>query len=122
MTILDGWSANQKLWSIVVKSRLHQNPLPWRPGRGILVYSPGYISLTSNYNRNEPELGESPRQEGLKHTMTIDPDRLLDQILEVFVDYNTWLTFRQLASRLTGDESNEDQIAGVFIGIAEYSL
>ena len=45
--------------------------------------------------------------------MTIDPDRLLDQILEVFVEYNNWLTFRQLASRLTGDESNEDLIAGV---------
>lgn len=45
--------------------------------------------------------------------MTIDPDRLLDQILEVFVEYNTWVTFQQLASRLTGDESNADQIARV---------
>jgi hypothetical protein len=53
------------------------------------------------------------RQEGLKHTVTIDPDRLLDQILGVFVEYNTWLSFRELASRLTGDRSNEDLIAGV---------
>ena len=53
------------------------------------------------------------RQEGLKHTVTIDPDRLLDQILEVFVECNTWLSFRELASRLTGDRSNEDLIAGV---------
>ena len=49
----------------------------------------------------------------IEHTVTIDPDRLLDQILEVFVEYNNWLTFRQLASRLTGDQSNEDLIAGV---------
>jgi hypothetical protein len=49
----------------------------------------------------------------IEHTVTIDPDHLLDQILEVFVDYNNWLTFRQLASRLTGDRSNEDLIAGV---------
>ena len=43
----------------------------------------------------------------------IDPDSLLDQILEVFVEYNNWLTFRELASRLTGDQSNKDLIAGV---------
>jgi hypothetical protein len=49
----------------------------------------------------------------IEHTVTIDPDRLLDQILEVFIEYNNWLTFRQLASRLTGDQSNEDLIAGV---------
>lgn len=45
--------------------------------------------------------------------MTIDPDNILDQILEVFVDYNNWLTFRQLADRLTGDSSNEFLIAQV---------
>jgi hypothetical protein len=56
---------------------------------------------------------ESVRRHGLKHTVTIDPDSLLDQILEVFVEYNDWLTFRQLASRLTGDQSNADLIAGV---------
>jgi len=49
----------------------------------------------------------------IEHTVTIDPDRRLDQILEVFVEYNNWLTFRQLASRLTRDQSNEDLIAGV---------
>jgi hypothetical protein len=49
----------------------------------------------------------------IEHTVTIDPDRLLDQILEVFVEYNNWLTFRELASRLTGDQSNKDLIAGV---------
>jgi len=48
-----------------------------------------------------------------EHNVTIDPDRLLDQILEVFVEYNNWLTFRQLASRLTGDQSNEHLIAAV---------
>jgi hypothetical protein len=53
------------------------------------------------------------RRHGLKHTVTIDPDSLLDQILEVFVEYNNWLTFRELASRLTGDQSNKDLIAGV---------
>ena len=45
--------------------------------------------------------------------MAIDPDVVLDQILEVFVDYNNWLTFRQLAQRVTGDESDEDLIARV---------
>ena len=45
--------------------------------------------------------------------MTVDPDHILDQILEVFVDYNNWLTFRQLAQRLTGDPSNESLIAEV---------
>jgi len=49
----------------------------------------------------------------IEHIVKIDPDHLLDQILEVFVEYNNWLTFRQLASRLTGDQSNEDLIAGV---------
>ena len=53
------------------------------------------------------------RRHGLKHTVTIDPDSLVDQILEVFVEYNNWLTFRELASRLTGDQSNKDLIAGV---------
>ena len=42
-----------------------------------------------------------------------DPDRILDQILEIFVDYDNWLTFRQLACRLTGDPSNEHVIAEV---------
>jgi len=45
--------------------------------------------------------------------MPVDPDLILDQILEVFVDYNNWLTFRQLAQRLTGDPSNESLIAEV---------
>ena len=45
--------------------------------------------------------------------MPVDPDLILDQILEVFVDYNNWLTFRQLAQRLTGDSSNEHLIAQV---------
>lgn len=45
--------------------------------------------------------------------MPVDPDLILDQILEVFVDYNNWLTFRQLAYRLTGDSSNESLIADV---------
>ena len=45
--------------------------------------------------------------------MPVDPDLILDQILEVFVDYNNWLTFRQLAHRLTGDPSNESLIAQV---------
>lgn len=45
--------------------------------------------------------------------MPVDPDLILDQILEVFVDYNNWLTFRQLAHRLTGDPSNEFLIAQV---------
>jgi hypothetical protein len=45
--------------------------------------------------------------------MPVDPDIVLDQILEVFVDYNNWLTFRQLAQRLTGDPSKEHLIAEV---------
>jgi hypothetical protein len=45
--------------------------------------------------------------------MPADPDLILDQILEVFVDYNNWLTFRQLAQRITGDPSNEYLIAEV---------
>jgi len=45
--------------------------------------------------------------------MPVDPHLILDQILEVFVDYNNWLTFRQLADRLTGDPANEHLIAGV---------
>ena len=36
-----------------------------------------------------------------------EPDRILDQILEIFVEYDTWLTFRQLAYRVTGDPSNK---------------
>ena len=71
------------------------------------------ISLPSNYNGSESHWGESVRRHGLKHIVTIDPDSLLDQILEVFVEYNNWLSFRQLASRLTGDQSNENLIAGV---------
>lgn len=54
--------------------------------------------------------------------MTIDSDRVLDQMLEVFVEYNNWLTFRQLATRITGDSANTDLIAelvhrhsGVFV-------
>ena len=43
----------------------------------------------------------------------MDPDRILDEILEVFVDYNNWLSFRQLSQRVTGDESNEHLIARV---------
>ena len=42
-----------------------------------------------------------------------DPDRILDQILEIFVEYDNWLTFRQLAYRITGDRSNEHLIAEV---------
>jgi hypothetical protein len=45
--------------------------------------------------------------------VAFDPDAILDQILEVFVEYDNWLTFRQLASRLTGDPSNEHTIAEV---------
>ena len=44
---------------------------------------------------------------------TFDPDRILDAILETFVEYDNWLTFRQLANRLTGDPSNEQLIAGI---------
>ena len=43
--------------------------------------------------------------------VTFDPDRILDAILEIFVEYDNWLTFRQLATRLTGDPSNEQLIA-----------
>ena len=42
-----------------------------------------------------------------------DPDRILDQILETFVEYDNWLTFRQLAYRVTGDPSNQHIIAEV---------
>lgn len=42
-----------------------------------------------------------------------DPDRILDLILETFVDYDNWLTFRQLANRLTEDPSNDQLIAGI---------
>jgi hypothetical protein len=42
-----------------------------------------------------------------------DPDRILDQILEIFVEYDNWLTFRQLAYRVTGDPSNQHVIAEV---------
>jgi hypothetical protein len=42
-----------------------------------------------------------------------DPDRILDQILEIFIKYDNWLTFRQLAYRLTGEPSNEHVIAEV---------
>jgi hypothetical protein len=45
--------------------------------------------------------------------VTFNPDRILDQMLETFVEYNNWLTFRQLACRLTGDPSNEQLIAGI---------
>ncbi len=46
--------------------------------------------------------------------MTFDPDRIVDRILEIFVgEGNNWLTFRQLAHRITGDPSKEYVIAGV---------
>ena len=45
--------------------------------------------------------------------VTFDPDCILDAILEIFVEYDNWLTFRQLATRLTGDPSNEQLIAGI---------
>lgn len=48
--------------------------------------------------------------------MMFNPDRMLDQILEIFIEYNDWLTFRQLAFRLTGDPSNEQFIAGIVQG------
>ncbi|HXJ90679.1 MAG TPA: hypothetical protein VMS18_27970 [Candidatus Binatia bacterium] len=44
---------------------------------------------------------------------TFNPDRILDAILETFVEYDNWLTFRQLANRLTGDASNQHVIAEV---------
>jgi hypothetical protein len=43
----------------------------------------------------------------------LEPHRILDQILEIFVEYDTWLTFRQLAYRVTGDPSNKQLIAEV---------
>jgi hypothetical protein len=46
--------------------------------------------------------------------VTFDPDRIVDRILEIFVaERNNWLTFRQLASRITGNPSDEPLIAGV---------
>jgi hypothetical protein len=45
--------------------------------------------------------------------VTFNPDRILDAILETLIEYDTWLTFRQLANRLTGDPSNEQLIAGI---------
>jgi very-short-patch-repair endonuclease len=46
--------------------------------------------------------------------VTFDPDRIVDRLLEVFVgEGNNWLTFRQLAHRITGDSSKEYMIAGV---------
>ena len=45
--------------------------------------------------------------------VTSNLDRTLDLILEIFVEYDNWLTFRQLATRLTGDPSNEQLIAGI---------
>jgi hypothetical protein len=42
-----------------------------------------------------------------------DPDRILDQILETFIEYDNWLTFRQLAYRVTGDPLNQHVIAEV---------
>ena len=45
--------------------------------------------------------------------MTFNPDRMLDQILETFVECNNWLTFMQFAYRLTGEASNEQLIAGI---------
>jgi len=43
----------------------------------------------------------------------LNPDRILDLILETFVEYDNWLTFRQLANRLTGDPANDQLIAGI---------
>ena len=48
--------------------------------------------------------------------VTFDPDRILDAILEIFIEYDNWLTFRQLATRLTGDPSNGQLIAGIVHG------
>jgi hypothetical protein len=45
--------------------------------------------------------------------VTFNPDRILDAILETFIEYDNWLTFRQLANRLTGDPSDEQLIAGI---------
>ena len=41
------------------------------------------------------------------------PDRLLDQVLEIFVEYDNWLTFRELAYRVTGDPSDQHVIAEI---------
>jgi hypothetical protein len=43
----------------------------------------------------------------------LEPDRILDQLLEIFVEYDNWLTFRQLACRATGESSNQHVIAGI---------
>ena len=45
--------------------------------------------------------------------MMLDADHILDQLLEVFIEYDNWLTFRQLAYRVTGDPSNQHEIAAV---------
>src|SRR5215467_11559542 len=45
--------------------------------------------------------------------VTSNLDRTLDLIFEIFVEYDNWLTFRQLATRLTGDPSNEQLIARI---------
>lgn len=46
--------------------------------------------------------------------MTFDPDRILNQLLEIFVaEHNNWLTFRQLAYRIFGHRSQDYLIAGV---------
>jgi hypothetical protein len=46
--------------------------------------------------------------------MTIDIDRILDRILEIFVaERNNWFTYRQLAYRISGDGSQADVIAAV---------
>ena len=44
---------------------------------------------------------------------TFNPDRILDLILETFVEFDNWLTFRELANRLTGDPLNAQLIAGI---------
>lgn len=44
---------------------------------------------------------------------TLNPDRILDEMLETFVEHNNWLTFRELACRLTGDSSNEQLIGEI---------
>jgi hypothetical protein len=52
-----------------------------------------------------------------------DPDRILDQLLEIFVaEHNNWLTFRKLAYRTTGDPSQEYLIAGVVDRHAEHTV
>jgi hypothetical protein len=62
--------------------------------------------------RHRSLLHESPKRRGCVHVMS-DPDRILDQMLEIFVEYDNWLTFRQLANRVTGDPSNHHVIAEV---------